>query len=463
MKPVLRDYQEQIARDLVLRKQAAVFVDPGFGKTLCVLSALDRMKSAGRKPVVLLVGPINVIETTWPDEIAKWGYDLSFQVIRGTEPERHRRLACEADIYMINFELLPWLFAQGVRNMPFLNPRREKILVVDESTYLKDPGTFRWKALKKKLTRFDKRIIMTGTPRAVSSLDLWTQIGILDLGERLGRRFTAFREEFFSQGHKHYIWKTRPDSEARIQALIADLVLRLPSGVKLFEAPLEVDRYFTMAPDEQAMYDQMEEEAILELMTDEDGLPVVATAESAGILHNKLSQMSHGFIYADETKAVRKIHTKKYDYIEKLVEELNGKSLIVVYKFQQDITELRNRFGPDFETLNDGPIAKQIQKWNAGKLKVLGLHPRSGGLGLNLQAGGHHMVILSPIYSAESYKQVVARLARGGQEQTVTVHRLFTRGTVDMTIQNNLDSRLDHLAALLDYVENRYKSLLFTR
>lgn len=446
MSYILKSFQDRTAKGIIEQDGVAVFLDPGLGKTLTVLHALEQLKSQGYK--TFLLGPIRVIETVWEQEAKKFDIDLSFSLIRGTPDERTSKLNLNKDIYMINFEQLVWLFDQDWKK----NKGNKLILVVDESTFLKSSKAKRWKALKKQLKHFKKRIILTGTPIPNTYIDLWTQIGILDFGKRLETAFTRFKNKYFYSDYMGFKWDLKQGSDETISNLIEDLVFRVSDEDKVDKNEVfEISRPVMLTTKEMETYKRLEKDSILKI-AEED-----ITALSAASLHGKLSQLANGFLY-DEEKVAHDIHEAKWETISDLVEELNGKPCIIVYKFRHEIVKLKQYFGKDVVVLNEGDAVSIIEDWNKGKIKILAIHPKSAGHGLNMQFGGHNMIMTCPLYSGEDYIQVIKRLDRGGQTHPVIINVLKTVGTVDEAIENKLNKKIDTQAQFLKYFQNKINS-----
>lgn len=454
----LRPYQADLV-DVILRDDGiGVFLDPGMGKTLIVLKALERLKKEGKKPIkVFILGPIRVIETVWRQEAKKWNIDLSFSLVRGSPRDRERALAMDRDVYLVNFEMIPWLFEKDKRWNKRKFGKVDQILVVDESTMLKSHRTQRWRKLKPQLKYFAKRIILTGTPIPNTYLDLWTQIGILDFGQRLERSFTRYQNTYFEQDYSGFVWTPRSGSIQTINERIVDITHRAELPPELLKEPVEVARDFDLTPTEWAKYKEMERDAIAEFYDEVGDEEVEIPALSAAALHSKLSQLAQGFIYDPEKNPIE-FHNRKTDIFADTVEELNGKGCVYVYKFIHEVTRLKDRFGKEVVVINEDDAAKLVDRWNEGKIRIFAIHPRSGGHGLNLQFGGSHMFMSSPMYNGEHYDQVIRRLLRPGQTDPVVVEVARAIGTVDMSIQNKLDERTNTMKSFLDYVASVRKS-----
>lgn len=449
---ILRDYQRESVDRIKADKACGLFLEPGLGKTIIVLKALEELKKEGRPHKTLILAPIRVVETVWEQEAKKWGIDLTFAKIRGQPAERTVKLKRDADVFLVNFEMMDWLFNSPVFIKFLANPLITRALVVDESTMLKSPKTKRWKVLKKNITRFQKRLILTGTPIPNTYLDLWTQIGILDRGRRLETAFGRFCKTYFEQDFSGFNWVIKSGSAKLINDKVKDIVQSVHLEEALVDDPIEVKVDIHLTPAEMKKYKEMEKESIANFYNSLDEDVEEVPAFSAAALHMKLSQLSQGFIYNLDKNAIE-FHDRKMETLKDIVEELNGKSVLVIYKFLHEVAKMKEMFGDKLTILNEHPAEQVVESWNRGEIQILAMHPKSGGHGLNLQFGGSHIVMTCPLYSSEHYDQVVRRLARHGQEHAVIVQVLRAMGTVDEVIDNRLGERINVQNAFMEYVD----------
>jgi SNF2 family DNA or RNA helicase len=427
----LRPYQLEAIDFLKAHPAAGLFIDMGLGKTAAVLHAL--LDSRASLPV-LLVGPIRVIENVWEAEANKWQRtkDLCFSLVRGQPDARRRALATEADIYLTNPELLE----------EALLARSYGTLVIDESSMFKNPSTKRFKLIRKHLGKFKRRIILTGTPTPNSLEELWSQVFILDRGERLETAFYRFKNRYFRQvDYLGYKFEPVEGAEARITDLVSDIIFRVEAKGNL--APREaIDNpvHITLPPVARKLYDKMAKEAFIELSQAN-----VSAASAAAVLM-KLRQVASGFVYDDEHSTVF-VHDEKIKATHEIL-DATGSPVIVVYNFQHELAALKKAF-PQGVTLD-----KWNQKqWDAGKIPLLFLHPASGGHGLNLQYGSHTMVIFSASFSCEQMSQTKARIDRQGQEFPVVFHFLQSDDTVDELILAVLEAKAKTQATVLSLIK----------
>lgn len=398
---------------------------------------------------VLIVAPKKVAEATWQDEAAKWDHlsGLRLSTVLGSAAQRKAALASPADLYIINRENVPWLVETCGRAWPF------DMVVLDEASSFKNPAAQRFKALKRVRPRIARIVELTGTPAPNDLLDLWSQIYLLDQGQRLGRYVTHYRRDWFTpakaSGQVVYSWKPRPGAAEAIQKAIADVVLSIQAAGHL-HLPNKVLDDIPVRLDEAARsaYRRMERDYLLEA----DGETI--TAQQAATLTGKLLQLCSGSLYDDAGQA-HLIHTSKLDAFDELIESLDGQHALVFYGFRFEEAQLTDRLKTRHRGLRIAVLrsAAEAAAWNAGELDVLLAQPASCAYGLNLQAGGHHLIWYTLPWSLELYSQGEARLYRQGQTQPVIVHRLLVKGGADELVAKALTRKNDGQAALLDAVK----------
>ena len=445
---------QQAAIDFILEHPgAALWMEMGLGKTACTLTALHiLLYDAYAVQRVLIVAPKKVAEATWQDEAAKWDHlaGLRLSTVLGSAAQRKAALASPADIYIINRDNIPWLVRTCGRGWPF------DMVVLDEASSFKNPATQRFKALKRVLPRIARLLELTGTPAPKDLLDLWAQVYLLDQGQRLGRYITHYRREWFvpakSSGQVVYSWAPRPGAAEAIQNAISDVVLSIQAaghlhlpGKVLNDIPVRLDEAARSA------YRRMERDYLLEA----DGETI--TAQQAATLTGKLLQLCSGSLYDDAGQA-HPIHTCKLDAFEELIESLDGQHALVFYGFRFEEAQLTQRLdrrkGLRWAVLH---TAAEAAAWNAGELDVLLAQPASCAYGLNLQAGGHHLIWYTLPWSLELYAQGEARLYRQGQTRPVIIHRLLVKGGADELVAKALTRKNDGQAALLEAVKAKIK------
>lgn len=425
------DYQKKAIKFCVSQGAGGLFLDPGLGKSSVSLATYLVLKGKGLVDSVLIIAPMRVCYSVWPKEIAKWVdfNGLTYEVLHG--PKKNDALLRKADVYLINPEGLEWYF-KNVKKLP-------QMLVIDESTRFKNSGTKRFKLLKPHLPKFKRRYILTGTPVPNGFLDLFGQIYMLDQGAALGRYITHYRNNFFySTGFGGYEWRLTDDGAERIEKRIRPLTLRL-SAEDYLTLPELVHNEVRVDLPEKAMriYKDIENEFIS--MIDSATTLVVGTASAASI---KLRQIANGSAYSAIANGEREtlfIHDAKLEAVESILEELNGRPVLIAYEFQHDLEQLRKLLGKDVPYIGGGVTPKRAteleQAWNAGELPVLLGHPASFGHGLNLQESGNHLIWYSIPWDLELLIQVIDRLHRQGQKAShVFVHYLIARGTIDEVV-----------------------------
>jgi SNF2 family DNA or RNA helicase len=418
--------------------------------TLTAIEKLMYQEFEVRKP--LIIAPLRVARDTWPAEIQKWDHleGMTWSVITGTAQERLAALQKKADIYIINRENVQWLVEQS--GMPF----DYDMLVIDELSSFKSWQAKRFKALMK-VRPFVKRVVgLTGTPTSGGLMDLFAEFRLLDMGQRLGRFIGQYRNTFFRpdrvNGPIVYSYKPLPDAEEEIYRRIGDITISMKACGHLKMPELITTNYeVEMSPAEQKAYEAMKEELVLSLPDGE------VTAANAAVLTGKLLQMSSGAIYTDEGNTIR-IHDRKLDALEDIIEGMNGRPLLVGYWFKHDlqrITERLTKIGIPFERLDS---EASMKRWNAGQIQVGLAHPASTGHGLNLQEGGSTICWFSPTWSLELYQQMNARLYRQGQKaETVVITHIVTKGTVDSRVLKALSEKDRIQEALIAAVKAEVK------
>lgn len=393
---------------------------------------------------VLIVAPRTVAESTWQDEAQKWDHlHLKFSTVLGTPSQRIGALEQDADCYVINRENVVWLCEYYNYRLPF------DMVVLDESSSFKNPSAKRFRALRKARTCFDRVILLTGTPAPNTLLDIWSQIYLLDGGEALGRTITSYRNQYFRpdkrNGYIVYSYRLRDDqAEQEIYDAIAPEVMSLKAADYL-KLPPRIDNVIRVEMDAKAQktYKTMEKELVLGMGTDDE-----ITAMNAAALSNKLLQLANGCIYTDEGNTVA-VHDAKIDKLAEIVEQNEGKPILVFYAYKHDLSKLQQRF-PAAKTLEG---AAELRDWNAGRIPMLLAHPASTAYGLNLQAGGNIIVWYGLTWSLEQYQQANARLYRQGQDKPVIINHLVTKGTMDEQVMKALQSKAAGQDALLAAVK----------
>lgn len=439
---------QSFATDFIINNPiAAVFLEMGLGKSVISLSAIKRLLESETVCKVLVIAPLRVARDTWPTEIKKWEHlkDLSYAVAVGTEAERKAAILRNEPVTIINRENVDWLISKS--GLPF----DFDMVVIDELSSFKSYGAKRFKALLK-VRPFIKRIVgLTGTPSSNGLMDLWAEFRILDFGKRLGRYITRYRLSYFEPDKRNaqmvFSYKPLPKAEDAIYEKISDITISMKS-VDYLDMPEcvinEVPVY--MNPAEQSVYDDFREDMVINLKNEE------IDAANAAVLSGKLLQMANGAVY-DETGTAHRIHDRKLDALEDLIEGANGKPVLVAYWFKHDLVRIEQRLKAMKIMYAKLDSSASIRKWNNGEIPVLLAHPASAGHGLNLQAGGSTLVWFGLTWSLELYHQMNARLWRQGQKETVVIHHIICEGTIDEDVMDALKRKEKTQSALIDAVK----------
>lgn len=435
---------QKYATDFIERNSiAALLLDMGLGKTSITLTAINNLLfdyfDAHR---VLVIAPLRVAKNTWPEEIEKWSHlsNIKYSVVVGTEKERISALKENADIYIINRENIPWLVEKSKLPFDF------DMVVIDELSSFKNYSSKRFKSLMKVRPKIRRIIGLTGTPSSNGLMDLFAEFKILDMGVRLGRFIGQYRNAYFTpdkmNGPIVYSYKPLPSAEKIIYEKISDITIsmKVTDHLKMPEL-IECETVVQMSEKEKKSYTTLKKELVLSIPDGE------ITAANAASLSNKLSQMANGAIYLEDKEFVT-IHDRKLDALEDLIESANGKPLLVAYWFKHDLERIKERFEVrEIKTSND------IKDWNDGKIPVAVIHPASAGHGLNLQSGGSTLVWFGLTWSLELYQQTNARLYRQGQNDTVVIHHIVTKDTIDEDIMKALKRKDKTQSSLIDAVK----------
>ena len=443
------DYQKYATEFIESHPIAAVILQMGLGKTVCTLTAIEHLiYDTFEVSKVLIVAPLRVAKVTWSDEIGKWDHlsHLTYSVAVGSEKERLSALKKKADLYMINRENLQWLIEKS--GLPF----DYDMVVLDELSSFKSWQSKRFRAFMKVRPKVQRVVGLTGTPSSNGLMDLFAEFKCLDMGERLGRFITQYRNAFFipdrMNGQVVYSYKLRPFAEEEIYRRIGDITISMKALDHLKMPELIENRYPVYMDDgEKQQYESMKKDLILPYLENE-----AITAANAAALSGKLCQMANGAVYSDEG-SVAHIHDRKLDALEDIIEAAQG-PILLCYWFKHDlerITKKLDELKVEYARISsDG----SIRMWNEGKFQVGLIHPASAGHGLNLQAGGNHIVWFGLTWSLELLEQTNARLWRQGQRaETVVVQYLVTAGTIDERILDAISKKEKDQNALIDAVK----------
>lgn len=444
MKYEPHNYQ-QFATDFILDHPiSCLMLDMGLGKTVITLTALWQLAlDSFDVSRILVIAPKRVAEDTWPKELSKWEHlsGLDATLVMGSQAEREAALRQQTFLYIINRENVSWLVAN--------HPWDFDMVVIDELSSFKSNQAQRFKALKKVRPLVSRIVGLTGTPAPNSLLDLWSEMYLMDMGQRLGRFIGGFRDRFFTPDKRNrdiiYSYKPREGAEEAIYGLISDICISMKAVDYLDMPELIMNRVeVSMDSRERKIYDDFQRDMVVSLQGEE------LDAVNAAALSGKLTQMANGAVYGENRKVLH-IHDRKLDALEDLMEAANGKPLLVAYWYEHDLQRIKARF----KNARCIDTTQDIDDWNAGKIPLALIHPASAGHGLNLQEGGCTIVWFGLTWSLELYQQLNARLWRQGQKHTVVIHHIVTKGTHDEDVLRALDNKDTRQSALIDAVRAR--------
>lgn len=443
MKYKPHEYQSYATEFILSHPISAVFLEMGLGKSVITLSAIfDLCLDSFLVCKVLVIAPLRVARDTWPAEINKWDHlkGLSYSVAVGTEKERIDALKKQSTVYIINRENVDWLVHKS--GIPF----HFDMVVIDELSSFKSYGAKRFKSLLKVRPSVKRIVGLTGTPSSNGLMDLWAEFRILDLGQRLGRYISHYRNTYFKPDKRNaqiiFSYKPLPGAEEEIYKQISDITISMKSTDYLTMPEFVSNEVFvTLSEKEWKVYSDFKEDMVANLGDEE------IDAVNAAVLSGKLLQMANGAVYDSENKA-HVIHDKKLDALEDLIEGANGKPVLVAYWYKHDLERIKDRF-----PVRQIQSSKDIEDWNDGKIPIAVIHPASAGHGLNLQSGGSTLIWFGLTWSLELYQQTNARLYRQGQKDTVIVHHIITKNTIDEDVLLALTKKEKTQDALIDAVK----------
>ena len=450
-------YQQHCIDQIIRIKKLGLFLDMGLGKTVTTLTAIRELKyNRFQIRKVLVIAPKKVAEGTWTKEKDKWDHTRILRVspVLGSQTKRIRALNTPADIYIINRENVCWLVDYYRNAWPF------DTVVIDESSSFKSHNAKRFKALAGISPHIDRMVELTGTPSPNGLEDLWSQIYLLDGGERLGKRYTWFRERYFQPDRRGadgmvYSYEAKPGTEQSILEKISDICismkaedyLQLPD-ITYHEIPVELD------PKARKAYTELERQMVLALPEEETDISVA----SAAALSNKLLQLANGAIY-DEDRQVHEVHGCKIEAFLELIESLQGKPALVFYNYQHDRERILNALNGKGLRIRELKTPGDEDDWNARKIDILLAHPASSAYGLNLQQGGNHVVWFGLTWNYELYTQANKRLHRQGQEEKVIIHHLVCTGTRDEDVMEALHRKDDVQNWVMESLKARIRAI----
>lgn len=451
MKYQPHEYQKRATQFIIDNRYCALFLDMGLGKTVSTLTAIDILKNDYLEiDKVLVIAPKSVALNTWSGETAKWDHlrKLRISVAMGTAAQRSKAIERDADIYVTNRDNVKWIVDYFKKEpWPF------DTVVLDESSSFKNPSSQRFKALRKIRPQLRRVIELTGTPSPNGLMDLWPQIWLLDMGERLGRTLGSYRSEFFTAGRRNgavvYDWIARPGARQRISKRLADISMSMQASDYL-DMPDVIDGGLTLAlpPDEMRDYLAFQREQLMQL----DNTDIEAVTAAA--LTNKLLQYTGGALYDDQHNW-HEVSTAKLEALQDIVDSTD-ESVLIYYQYQSEKDRILKML-PDAVTFTGEP--ELLESWNAGKIRLMLAHPASVAYGLNMQAGGHIIVWYTPTWNLELYMQANARLHRQGQTKPVVIYHLIAAGTIDERVMKALNCKNGSQAALLKHIKELRESI----
>ena len=446
----LHKYQLRMIDWIKANKKCAIWAGVGLGKTATTLTAISSLLQENNNYVhsslinkVLIIAPLRVAKYVWPVEIKNWDHlsELSCTVLRGTASQRKQLLDDKAPIHIINKEMVQWL----VGEMAIRKEWPYDCVVIDESSAFKNPRSKRFKFLKMANHKISRMIQLSGTPASNGLLDVWSQLFLLDNGERLGRTFSVYKDVYFNSDYMGYNWTPKEGSKERIYRKITDKCLTLKKEDYLELPPCNKNIItLTMGEDFARQYKELEREFIL-IMENE-----AITAQQAGVLSNKLLQFCGGAVYSDGniqdgvmlqnitgTKNWVTVSEAKINALKEIVDELSGDPVLVAYNYRHELMRLKSAFPQGRELVYES----DIEEWNKGDIPIMFVHPASAGHGLNLQAGGNNLVWFSLTWDLEAYDQLNGRLDRQGQTKPVFIHHLVFRDSIEERIMERLENK----------------------
>lgn len=444
-------YQQHAIEHIINNDGAGLFLEMGLGKTVATLTAIDElMNSMLEVTKVLVIAPKRVAEDTWLTEKDKWDHlkHLKLSIVLGTERQRKEALKAKADIYIINRENVVWLISHLGGYFPF------DLVVIDELSSFKSAKSARFKALRTIRPKVKRVVGLTGTPAPNGLLDLWSQLYLLDQGERLGKTLEGYRVRYFTRDlykphAKYEVLKDEDDKtfyERKIYEKIGDICISMKADDYL-ELPKRLDNNIpvSLSSDMMKHYKDFEKKQVLQLLDAEN-----ISAVNAAALTNKLLQFANGAIY-DDNKQWHELHTAKLEALAETVEAANGKPMLVCYSYKHDRERIM-KYCKEFKPrLLEG--SGDVHDWNQKKIPLLLGHPASMGHGLNMQHGGNLLSWFGLPWSLELYLQACARLDRQGQKFVVVNSRLLTKGTMDEDVLAALDGKMTGQDALMNAVK----------
>lgn len=451
IKWVPHKYQNKAVNFLVKNKEAALFLDPGLGKTAITLDSILKLKKQNKIKRVIIVAPLLVCYNVWPNEISKWVQfnSLSFSICHG----KNKQSAIESgtDIMIINYEAITWLFSLsggGLNTTSKIKKAGFDIIVFDELSKMKNSASKRFKAIKNLLKAFKYRWGLTGSPAANGLMDLFGECYILDEGKSLGRYITHFRHQYFTTiDPKGVIWKPLVGSAEKIFDKIKHLALRMKAEDYLDMPDITYNNiYINLDKKAREIYDEMEKEFIIAINDK------IVTAANAAVSGGKCRQICSGAIYTnneiDEASknTFEVLHTLKIEALINLIEELQGRQILIGYEFTHEkvrLEEALKGYNYAFIKSKSSDTRNIVKAWNNGDIDILIGQPQSMGHGLNLQGSNcQHICWFTPTWNFELYDQFNRRIYRqGNKAKKIIIHTIIIKDTIDEIVQFSLRAK----------------------
>lgn len=444
-------YQKMAIQKVIDTPRVGLFLDMGLGKTVITLTAIDQLMYWNFEiEKVLVIAPLRVAEDTWSRECQKWEHLKHIKIVKvlGKESQREKAICKKGDIYIINRENIVWLvqYLKQIGKKWFFD-----MTVIDELSSFKSPKSQRFKALKKYIMLSKRVVGLTGTPAPNGFMDLWSQLYLIDGGERLGKTLTYYREKYFMPNQRNattiFNYTVKKGAENAIKQQISDICMSMQANDWL-DLPQRMDLLQTVqfSELERKRYEKFEKDSYLQFLNEE------ITANSAAALTNKLLQYCNGAVYTQDGGRVE-VNRKKLERLEEIVDTANGQPILCFYNFRFDCDSIIKKF--PFAVKLEGE--NDIKNWNDGNIPLLLVHPKSAGHGLNLQQGGNIIVWFGLNWSLELYQQANARLHRQGQQKTVIIHHLIVENSIEQRVFQSLQKKENVQEGLLQALKVKYE------
>ncbi len=444
-------YQKMAIQKVIDTPRVGLFLDMGLGKTVITLTAIDQLMYWDFEiEKVLVIAPLRVAEDTWSRECQKWEHLKHIKIVKvlGKESQREKAICKKGDIYIINRENIVWLvqYLKQIGKKWFFD-----MTVIDELSSFKSPKSQRFKALKKYIMLSKRVVGLTGTPAPNGFMDLWSQLYLIDGGERLGKTLTYYREKYFMPNQRNattiFNYTVKKGAENAIKQQISDICMSMQANDWL-DLPQRMDllQLVQFSELERKRYENFEKDSYLQFLNEE------ITANSAAALTNKLLQYCNGAVYTQDGGRVE-VNRKKLERLEEIVDTANGQPILCFYNFRFDCDSIIKKF--PFAVKLEGE--NDIKNWNDGNIPLLLVHPKSAGHGLNLQQGGNIIVWFGLNWSLELYQQANARLHRQGQQKTVIIHHLIVENSIEQRVFQSLQKKENVQEGLLQALKVKYE------